>query len=276
MAIFLYQKNLPPSLYPTAQLIQKLLKGYEIVAEPILANYLHIPSFSPSLHTLEAVFSLGGDGTILSCLHEYPFLSVPLLGINLGHLGFMADVPLQDLEASLQDFIEGKYSIDKRLVLQGEKRDTPPLFALNDFVIHRGQNPSLVEISIQVGGVYLNTFEADGIIIATPNGSTAYSLAAGGPILSPGLEAIVITPISPHTISNRPIVLTAKEQIQIEYRSKNGSVSLSADGLSSICMQPFETFLVSKHPEFFQLIKLHRRDYFSTLRRKLNWSGKLR
>ncbi len=161
-------------------------------------------------------------------------------------------------------------------MIQGETLTEEKCFAVNDLVVHRGKNPSLVEISIHVDGLYLNTFEADGVILATPNGSTAYSLAAGGPILSPSLDAVVLTPISPHTISNRPIVLTAHQEIQVQYLSDYDPIEIRADGFFFHTLQTGEVFRISRHPKTFKLISLHRNDYFSTLRTKLGWSGKLR
>ncbi len=225
---------------------------------------------------IDFVISLGGDGTILHLLHRYPDLTAPVLGINAGHLGFMADVPISDLYPSLQDLLAGSYRIDKRLMIQGESQKKDTCFAANEIVVHRGKNPSLVEIAIHVDGSYLNTFVADGIILSTPNGSTAYSLAAGGPILSPDLEAFVVTPISPHTISNRPIVLTANQEIQIQYLSDYEPVEVRADGLESFSLATGEVFKISRSSKYFKLVSLFRRDYFSTLRTKLGWSGKLR
>ena len=134
----------------------------------------------------------------------------------------------------------------------------------------------MVELGIHVNGLYLNTFEADGLIIATPNGSTAYSLAAGGPIVSPALDAVVITPICPHTISNRPIVLAAAQEIQIQYLSDYPPVEVRADGLPPLPLATGESFHIRRSPRKFKLVRLTRRDYFSTLRSKLGWAGKLR
>ncbi len=150
------------------------------------------------------------------------------------------------------------------------------LRAVNDIVIHRAQNYSLIELAIHVDGTYVNTFTADGIIIATPNGSTAYSLAAGGPILSPHLDAIVITPICPHTISNRPIVLTSDRKIEIQYISEYDPIDVRSDGLDAISMKSGETLTVNRSSRAFKRVNLNRHEYFSTLRTKLGWSGKLR
>jgi NAD+ kinase len=225
---------------------------------------------------IDFVISLGGDGTILTLAHEYPYIDAPVLGINTGHLGFMADVPTVDIYPSLEDLLSEAYTIEERLVLEGEKKPDISCFAVNDIVIHRSPNPSMIEISIHVGGLYLNTFEADGLIISTPNGSTAYSLAAGGPIVSPFLEAILITPISPHTISNRPIVLATHQEIQIQYLSAYPPVEIRADGLPPFSLASQESFYIRRSQRKFRLVRLKRHDYFSTLRTKLGWSGKLR
>jgi NAD+ kinase len=225
---------------------------------------------------IKFLISMGGDGTILRLVHKYESLNAPILGINLGHLGFMADVPLTEIYPSLQDLLNGDYIIEDRLVIQGKTAAKEQFFAVNDIVFHRGINPSLVELAIHVEGCYLNTFEADGIIISTPNGSTAYSLAAGGPILAPTLDAIVITPISPHTISNRPIVLTANHEIQIQYLSEYDPVEVRADGFIMHTLHTGDTFHITRSPKIFKLVNLTRRDFFSTLRSKLGWSGKLR
>lgn len=226
--------------------------------------------------SIDFLISMGGDGSILQLVHKYDKLDAAILGINLGHLGFMADVPISEIYPSLQDLINGAYTIDERLSIEGESLQGEKCFAVNDIVIHRGVNPSLIEIAIHVDGLYLNTFEADGLVIATPNGSTAYSLAAGGPIISPALQAVVITPISPHTISNRPILLTAEQEIQLQYLSDYPPVEVRADGLSHFGLRTGEVFHIRRGIKKFRLVHLFRRDYFTTLRSKLGWSGKLR
>jgi NAD+ kinase len=248
-----------------------------VVAEDEEARFIGAKSFSEiDPKTIDILISMGGDGTILRLIHQYEELNAAILGINLGHLGFMADVPVPEIYPALQDLVKGAYVIEDRIALRGEGFRGDRCFAVNDIVFHRGKNPSLVELAIHVDGLYLNTFEADGIIIATPNGSTAYSLAAGGPILTPELEAIVITPISPHTISNRPLVLTATQEIQIQYLSDYDPVEIRADGLTQLFLNTGEVFRIARSSKNFRLVSLFRKDYFSTLRSKLGWSGKLR
>ena len=259
--------------------IQEFLSshGITVVTEDEEAKIINAkPLSSVDPKEIRFLISMGGDGTMLRLAHKYEALDAAMLGINLGHLGFMADVPIADIYPSLQDLINGSYKIHERVVVQGESLHGDRCFAINDIVVHRGKNPSLVEIAIHVDGMYLNTFEADGIIVATPNGSTAYSLAAGGPIISPELEAVAITPISPHTISNRPIVLTANQEIQIQYLSDYDPVEIRADGITHHDLQTGDVFRITRSPKNFKLVSLLRRDYFSTLRSKLGWSGKLR
>jgi NAD+ kinase len=268
----------PQHQHLTSEVIEFLTHhGAKVAMEEGHAQQFHTHRLSdiPPLD-VNCMISMGGDGTILRLVHDYPHFSAPILGINLGHLGFMADVPIPDIYPSLLDLLHGNYTLDDRLMVDGNAPDGQCCFAVNDIVIHRGRNPSLIELAIHVDGLYVNTFEADGMIVATPNGSTAYSLAAGGPILSPDLQALVLTPISAHTISNRPIVLTADQEIQIQYLSEYEPVEVRADGLDQFFLETGSSFTIRRSEKTFRLISLYRRDYFSTLRSKLGWSGKLR
>ncbi len=252
-------------------------RGATVVAEDDVATSIGATPLSKvPPETIEFLLSMGGDGTILRLVHQYAHLDAAVIGINLGHLGFMADIPVSEIYPSLQDLILGHYEIDERISICGLLPDGEQHFAVNDIVIHRGQNASLVELAIHVGGTYLNTFVADGIIVSTPNGSTAYSLAAGGPILIPTLNAIAITPISPHTISNRPIILDANEEIQIQYLSQNKPLEVSADGITQNELHTGDVLKINRNEKIFRLVNLTRHDYFSTLRTKLGWAGKLR
>lgn len=248
-----------------------------VVSRDDEAEELGVPPLSSiPAHSLDCLISLGGDGTILRLVHNYSHLDAPILGINLGHLGFMADVPLSDLYPSLEDLIAGQYKVEERVMMEGTTFSGEHCFAVNEMVIHRANNPSLIDLSIHVDGVYLNTFSADGIIVSAPSGSTAYSLAAGGPILTPEIDALVITPISPHTISNRPIVLMPRHKIEVQYLSAYNPVEITYDGFSRYTMSTNEIFSIKKSAKKFRMISLFRRDYFSTLRTKLGWAGQIR
>ena len=224
---------------------------------------------------IQYTITLGGDGTILRLVRKHPELTCPVIGINLGSLGFMADTPIQDIFTNLQFVVDQNFTIEKRLMMEGSYNHNTRL-ALNDIVIHRARNPSLIELAIYVDGLYLNTFSADGMIISTPSGSTAYSLAAGGPILTTNLEAFVITPICAHTISNRPIVLFPKKAIKIQYIGQHHPVEVIYDGFSTHTLSTNEEVIIKPAERKFQLVKMPNHDDFATLRTKLGWTGKLK
>ena len=252
-------------------------RNVEVVVEDDKASALGAtPLTATAPETIDILITMGGDGSILRVAHQYSHLDAAILGINLGHLGFMADVKIADIIPGLENLVTNHFSIQERLMLEGESSGQQTFFAINDCVLHRARNPSLVEITIHVDNLFLNTFEADGVIIATPNGSTAYSLAAGGPIVSPDIEAILITPICPHTISNRPIVLTPSQNIRIEYKGHQEPIEFVTDGLHHFEMKVGDQVHLRKSPKTFKLVNLKGIDYFSTLRHKLGWSGKLR
>lgn len=242
--------------------------------EASLIGALPLSEIEPG--TVDMIISLGGDGTILRLVQKHLDIDAPIVGINLGSLGFMADVPVSEIYPALEDLLNNNYKVQNRIMMEGFSIGKESTFAVNEFVIHRAQNPSLIDLAVHVDGNYLNTFSADGIIISTPSGSTAYSLAAGGPILSPELEAFVITPISPHTISNRPIVLMPENDIQIQYISEYSPAEISYDGFGQLSMHTGEVFHIKKAEKICRLVTLTHHEYFSTLRKKLGWSGKLR
>ena len=156
---------------------------------------------------IHCMISMGGDGTILQLVHTYPHITAPILGINLGHLGFMADVPISDIYPSLLDLIHGNYKVYDRLMIDGTSAEKQSCFAVNDIVIHRARNPSLIELAIFVDGVYVNTFEADGMIVSTPNGSTAYSLAAVSALVAPAppkAPPIILAPLDTGPLTDAP------------------------------------------------------------------------
>lgn len=279
MIIALFPNEMKPQSLNIAAEVCQFLKGnkVEIVAEDKIAPLIGAKHLSEiDIHHIDFRISLGGDGTILRLVHRHPTLEAPLLGINLGSLGFLADIPLHNIYPSLQDLLEGYYTIQKRMMMEGYTSKGDNCFAVNEIVVHRAQNPCLIDLAIYVDGRYLNTFSADGVILSTPSGSTAYSLAAGGPILTPELDAFVITPICPHTISNRPIVLMPQQDIQIKYLSSHLPVEISYDGISSFTLASQETLTIVVSKQRFQLVNLARHDYFFTLREKLGWQGRLK
>ena len=279
MLIALISNQLKSQSSSLAQSIRKFLREKNVtvaVEDDLAREFDAIPLSSVDPKTVDFTISLGGDGTILRLVHRHPELNAPILGINLGGLGFMADIPSNDIYTSLQDLLNGNFRLSKRIVMAGQTADGQNCFAVNELVIHRAQNPCLIDLGITVDGIYLNTFSADGIIISTPSGSTAYSMAAGGPILTPDLKAFVITPICPHTVSNRPIVLMPEKEIQVQYLSDHLPVEITYDGFPKFAMSSGEVFKISVAERHFTLVNMPYHDYFSTLRTKLGWTGKLK
>lgn len=252
-------------------------RNAEVYAEDSVAKEIQSRALSEiPPENIDYLISLGGDGTILRLIHRHPELNAPLMAINFGGLGFMADIQIGDIYKSLEDLLNQKISIQERMMMSGETQNFETCYAVNDIVFHRAKNPSLIELSIFVDDVYLNTFLCDGIIVATPSGSTAYSMAAGGPILTPDLDAFVITPICPHTISNRPIVLKPKKSIRVQYMSELEPLEVTYDGFSSFQMETREEFFIKTSDRKFRLVNLPHHNFYSTLRSKLGWSGKLK
>ena len=279
MIIALFPNTLKSQSKLIALSIREFLstRGVTVVVEDTESQELGAtPLSSIDPKTINFAISLGGDGTLLRLVHRHPQIEAPLIGINLGSLGFMADIPINDIFSSLQDLLNGNYQLSKRIIMEGKTTKNESCFAVNEFVIHRANNPCLIDLAIHVDGSYLNTFSADGIIVATPSGSTAYSLAAGGPILTPELNALLITPICPHTISNRPIVLLPEKELQIQYISDLDPVEITYDGFPEIHIASGDVFRIFRSARSFTLVNLPYHDYFSTLRRKLGWVGKLK
>lgn len=279
MIVALFPNTIKKQTGEIARNIRKFLNEREIavVAEEDVAISIGALSLSSiALNAIDFSISLGGDGTILGLIHRHPELHAPILAINMGSLGFMADITLDNIYSSLENVLNNKYQIQTRMMIEGKLKNNHSTLAVNEIVIHRARNPGLVDLAIHVDGRYLNTFSADGIIISTPSGSTAYSLAAGGPILTPDLQAFLLTPICPHTISNRPIVLFPESSLKIEYISSHDPVEVIFDGFPCATMATTEALEIKRSQRTFKLITMPGHDYFNTLRTKLGWTGKLR
>ncbi|MCZ6660416.1 MAG: NAD(+)/NADH kinase [bacterium] len=221
------------------------------------------------------IIVLGGDGTFLSVARLTEGRDVPLLGVNLGGLGFLTEVTQEQIFETLGEIFEGNYGVGERLLLQAHvHRDDERIAeyrALNDVVINKGALARIISLETYVNGAYVNTFAADGIIISTPTGSTAYNLAAGGPILSPELGAIIINPICPHTLTNRPLVLPEDVTVKVILKAEGEDVLLTLDGQVGFALRYDDVVEVRKAPQTVKLIEPPRRNYFQVLRTKLRW-----
>jgi NAD+ kinase len=223
----------------------------------------------------DLIISLGGDGTLLNIAPLVERSGVPILGVNMGGLGFITEVAVDELESVLAKTLEGDYVVEKRMTLevqvQSKKGGLSRFRVLNDAVITKGARSRIIDLETYVGKDYLCTYRADGLIVSTPTGSTAYSLAAGGPILEPALGAIVVCPICPHTLTNRPIVVSSKGAIRVTLRSSGGRVILSPDGQQGIRLDNGDQVRIRDSGMPVSLIRVPSRSYFEILHQKLKW-----
>ncbi len=264
-----------PEAMAVAEAIVNILhkKNVQVFAEDETAEKLRISSdFSPK--DLDFIVTCGGDGTILQFARKYVKTSkAPIVGVNLGRLGFLADIHFERAEQRLEELILGKYTVEKRLILQTSLPNGKSFLTINDAVVHRGMNRSLIELKISINGNYLNTFKTDGYIVATPTGATAYSLAAGGPLILPTQDVIALTPICPHTLSNRPLVTSGKDHLMIEYVSSLKPVDVTIDGIERYTLHPGECITIKASSKPLQMVSFPDQDYFTVLRQKLHWKG---
>lgn len=245
---------------------------------PFLANQIDCPAAENETAFLEAsdaIISLGGDGTFLSVARMCRFTEKPVVGVNLGSLGFFTDIGIDALEENLLKIRNGDYRTISRMVLKAELsrggKTTGTFHALNDVFINRVNTPKLTSISGWYGNDFITEFYADGIIVATPNGSTAYSLSAGGPIVEPTVKAFLLTPICPHSLTERPLILPSDRNIRLVINEKNPDLQLSIDGLETTGLQSNDEITVSYGGVACNLIQLVERPYFELLRHKLGW-----
>jgi len=218
---------------------------------------------------------LGGDGTLISAIRLLQEKSTPILGINLGRLGFLTDTKIEDATSTLQEVFSGNYMIEKRMKLnilvKNKENVTFKAQVINDLVIHKGALARIIDIDVTVDNLFMNTYRADGIIISTPTGSTAYTLAAGGPIVYPTLNSIIVTPICPHALSHRPIVLHDTSKLNLKVKDLDDKVFITCDGQEGKKMDFGEEVYVEKSNSFGNLIVTKHHNYFTLLKEKLGW-----
>ncbi|MCY4223216.1 MAG: NAD(+)/NADH kinase [Bacteroidetes bacterium] len=219
--------------------------------------------------TCSMILSIGGDGTLLHTAYDVGTSGVPILGVNIGYLGFLADVEAMHFQQAFQLLQAGRYEIEKRsaLSLSGPCQS----WALNDIVITRQPSGGLAAIDVDVDGTRLNRYWGDGLIIATPTGSTAYSLAVGGPIVMPGSNVILVSPVAPHSLTVRPIVLPACSTLTLQLAHSSAQCTIALDGRSHPILKKKEPYTISRADHTIQLVRFKDTDYFGTLRSKLSW-----
>jgi len=223
----------------------------------------------------DVIVVLGGDGTLLSVARLVDSHDVPILGVNLGSLGFLTAISLDELYTMMADILENRFKVSKRMMLAARVYRRQEIITtysvLNDLVINKGALARIIELETTIDQGYLTTFKADGLIISTPTGSTGYSLSAGGPIVYPTLDSIIVSPICPHMLTNRPLLIPPKARIETVLASEGGDVSLTLDGQIGFALQQYDRISVTRADHYIKLITSPTKTYFEVLRTKLKW-----
>jgi NAD+ kinase len=222
---------------------------------------------------VDIMFSLGGDGTLLDTVTLIRDSNIPVLGINFGRLGFLASINKDAIDGAIESLVQKQYTLDKRSLLSIESAFNPfgaDNYALNDITFHKRDTSAMIIIHAYLNNEFLNSYWADGLIVATPTGSTAYSLSCGGPIVMPSSGNIVVTPIAPHNLNVRPIVLSDSNELSFEIEGRSSKYRLSCDSRTEVVDTSVKT-VVKKAPFEINLIRLHQENYLETLRNKLLW-----
>ncbi len=237
-----------------------------------IAGYPYGVSVFDMVKNIEILVVLGGDGTILRAARLMGDKQVPILGIRFGRLGFLAELSGETYKKELAAILKGNYKIDERMVLEAEVGKSANLFALNDVVIFRSSSSKLINMEVKVDGKHMNKFRSDGLIVASPTGSTAYSLSSGGPIVSPGINVIVINPICPHMLSNRPTLVSGDSSIEICFTELDDGCTITVDGQHDLPITKNTTIYIKKADYRVKLVRSEKHDFFSIVRNKLKWT----
>jgi NAD+ kinase len=223
---------------------------------------------------VDLLIALGGDGTILHTARLVGGAGTPVLGIRLGGLGFLAEVYIDEIHDRMHRLVDGNYNIEPRMTIAAEVHQDGEIlqhFALNDFVVNKARPLRMLSIRVSVDGGYLNTYSADGLIVSSPTGSTAYSLSVQGPIVVPTLDAMVINPISPHSLTARPVVISSRSKVTIEFEQQQDDLIMSADGQIEVDVNHESVIHITRGQYDINLVVWKERTFFDVLRRKMQW-----
>ena len=251
--------------------------------KPALTSGYRVMDKAELVHQADCLIVFGGDGTLLHAAHLPGVESVPILAVNLGSLGFLTEVTLDELYPVLTEVLEGDFQLDERMMLRATLRKeneergrgtacrAPTGIALNEAVISKGPFSRIISLESYIDGEHIATYSADGLIVSTPSGSTAYSLSAWGPIVHPSLSAFILTPICPHMLTMRPLIVSAESRISIVIRSVHCNIMLTIDGQEAFALRPDSVVEIEKASETIKLIRSRKRSYYKVLRTKLKW-----
>lgn len=251
-------------------------KGIEVtLLEEEAAQVLEascLPLEGPCVGSHDMVIALGGDGTFLRAARLTAPSNIPILGINLGHLGFLSEIEESAVFSDLKKVLAGDYIVDERMMLQAQLVRKGEViyqfYGLNDVVLHKGALSRLLQMNVWVGEEFSSCYKADGLIVASPTGSTAYSLSAGGPVVHPELEVMVLTPICPHTLNGRPMIVPASSNVTIEVSNVSSEVMLTVDGQTGFGLVNKDQILITRAPFKAAFIRIHPQRFFTVLRNK--------
>lgn len=248
--------------------------GVEVCMDEPLAQALGRPveTGADDFAGCDVLVVLGGDGTLLSGMDIAVPRDMPLLGVNLGRLGFLCEVEPDDIESDVAQLMRGEYTIESRMMLEAKIPGHEPMFALNEVTFTRRWSAiRIITMEIEAKGMLVDRFAGDGMIIASPTGSTAYSFSAGGPVIAPGVECMLLTPICPHTLQSRPVILPADEQITVKILGEPGAVQAAFDGRHLVQLsEGAREVCIARSKRCAKFIRLHERDFYRVLRGKLS------
>ncbi len=267
----------------TAQTLKEVLNRSKIKQEWIAATprgrRIYQALHTPYSRAADLIIACGGDGTLLQTAHRFKGSGIPILGINIGYMGFITSVEGSRVKKEMHRILEAEFVVSERtaldLTIQDHKARAVTGWALNDAVITRGSNPHLINLRAKVGTRPLTHYRCDGVIVATPTGSTAYSLAAGGPIISPECNVLVITPICAQTLTNRSVILNSTEAIEMRLAAGSGSGMVQMDGMDLAQVTPESRLVVRTSADRVPIAFLPEINYYDILGRKLKWTGDL-
>lgn len=255
-------------------------RGIMVVVSPELRTDVFardLPSVEDYVSTtgesIDFAISIGGDGTFLTTASMLGHLDIPILGINCGHLGYLAEVQTTDVDAVLDQLISNQYTIEKRSMLEVSTSKRGMIvspFALNEVAILKSGLSSMITIEVTLNGQFLHAYKADGLLIATPTGSTAYNLSVGGPLLDPHVNAIILSPVATHSLNIRPLVVLDDSQIDLKITSRNSSYMVSVDGRSQVLNQDIQLHIERSH-RTIKLVRINGQSFMQSLKEKLNW-----
>ena len=251
---------------------------YDFLTQDVRLSLPRLELFDNDRFQADMVISLGGDGTFLKAASRVGDKGIPILGINTGRLGFLADISPEEMEDTFDELYDHRYRIEERSVLQlrcNDPRLTREPYALNEIAVLKRDSSSMITIRASVGGMPLATYQADGLIVATPTGSTAYSLSVGGPIIAPDSKTIALTPVAPHSLNIRPIVICDDREITLDVESRSHNFLVAIDGRSESCRETTR-LTIAKAAHTIKVVKRVNHRFFDTLRNKMMWGADVR